>query len=363
MIIFHDYGSADNAGMFTKSFMYHLGKNETNIYKVLHKNYPYENAKILRLFGYFDNFRFKNILKFVEILFISIIIVSMSAYNALTTGKKAVVIINIYQPFKHYYWLLKLNIFANSMPILHDVVTHKNKLPDFIQLPIEKFACDFDCILLSEHSRQMFDAFNSTMDCHVLPFPLFYLGDRPDLDEQKKMGEPSCPDGKKIRVGCIGNLRYEKGVETILDALHWKEFKNIEVTVAGHNFIDLKIIESEYPSVSFRLDFLDPIEYDEIFSSLDYCFLIYDKGVSNSGIIYDALARNVIPIVSDIPLFRESPFSAGFLFAGNISDLRNTLEAIDAEEYRADIAPLHDVKSSYVEHTKSIYFNFIESIK
>ena len=360
MIIFHDYGSAGNAGVLVNSFFKFLPDDGDTLIKILHKDWAFKSKNVYRLFGYFDKFPLSYYFKFMEICFVCLWILCVSFFNVLFTWQKATVIINIYQPFRFYHLLMRFNIFANSYPILHDVITHKNKLPKIIQVDIGVFVRDFKCILLSDHSEKDFLTYSPKNKYYVLPFPLYNFDNYVGVAQPNPSisGPPS-----KIRIGFLGNLRYEKGIDMILKSLKHQEFENIELIIAGSNYINLSITETDYPAVNFTLDFISTEQYFEIFSSLDYCLLTYDKSVSNSGILYDALYFNVTPIASMIPIFLENHFKESFFFVENSVDLTELFKSLDRQEIKPKHRSLETQKEAYICHSKLRYQKFHEEIQ
>lgn len=359
MIIFHDYGSADNAGFFSHSFLSYFGGESQSIIKILHKNYPFKTKRKVILFGFFDKFPASYFFKFVEIFFVCIFIFTISFLFFLVKRQKVKLIINIYQPFKFYYLLMKYNFFAYSYPIIHDVVTHKNHLPKYIQVDIQNFANNFECILLSEHSEEMFKAFKPEKKYHVLPFPLYkneIYYDKSDVSKAKM-------ESSKIKIGFMGNLRYEKGIDIILEAIKNKHFDNVEIIIAGNNMMNIDINEDYFPCVNFRLHFISPNEYANIFKSLDYCFLIYDSNVSNSGVLYDALSFGTIPIVSKIDLFNSHFLKDVFIFIDGSLDLSQKLDEIDRGKINISQDIITNKKKAYNAETKIKYLEFLRKIK
>ncbi|MDC1074667.1 hypothetical protein OAQ69_04215 [Gammaproteobacteria bacterium] len=364
MIIFHDYGSAGNAGVLVNSFFKFMPEDGDKLIKILHKDWAFKTKRVYRLFGYFDSWPLSNVFKFIEICFVCLWILCVSFIGLCLTLKRPTVIINIYQPFRFYYLLMKFNIFANSLPIIHDVITHKNKLPKIIQVDIQDFVRDFECIILSEHSEKDFLTYSPKHKYYVLPFPLYEFNNY--VGVAKSSISPSSNlrnETHKIRVGFLGHLRFEKGIDIILEALKHQEFGNLEVIIAGGNYIDLTIVESDYPSVKFSLDFVSTERYFELFGSLDYCLLLYDSSVSNSGILYDALYFNATPIVSKSPIFIENHFMNSFFFVDNSFELRELLRSLDLQQVRKEQADLCELKDEYICHSKLIYKNFYEEIQ
>jgi len=364
MIIFHDYGSANNAGVTVNSLFKFMPDGGDKLIKVLHKDWAFKTKRVYRLFGYFDAWPLSNAFKFIEVCFVCLWILCASFIGLCITLKKPTVIINIYQPFRFYYLLMKFNIFANSYPIIHDVVTHKNRLPKIIQVDIQDFVRNFECIILSEHSEKDFLTYSPKHKYYVLPFPLYdfnnYVGAaRLSVSPISNMRKKT----QKIRIGFLGHLRFEKGIDIILEALKHQEFDNIEVIIAGGNYIDLTIVESDYPSVKFSLDFVSTERYFELFGSLDYCLLLYDSSVSNSGILFDALYFNATPIVSKSPIFVKNHFKNTFCFVENSSDLRKLLKSLDCQKMRKEYANLCELKNEYIYNSKLKYKKFYEEIQ
>lgn len=321
LTLYHDWGSAGNAGVFSFSFLKYFTKTAGPTWLFVHKYYPSSGRRIFRTFGYLENARFHNITKMAQVTFTLGVMLSI-VWSRRLFGCKTRVLINIYQPFLFYYVFACACPRGCCIPIVHDVQTHENSMPTLLQVAVDKFLGRFHCLLLSRSSLDLL-RISEIKTPYILPFPLY--------DSSPFCGSTQIVDDQHLRICFLGHLRREKGIELVLRAVKGLHLKKVSVTIHGTNPFGYDVSVHEYPAVQFIPDFVPSKEYYEYLKSFDYCLLMYDDSVSNSGVLFDCLSVGVKPITSKAPLFTKSALSSHFEMCSGDQELRKFILKLDSD--------------------------------
>ena len=174
----------------------------------------------------------------------------------------------------------------------------------------------------------------------MVPFPVMDLR---ELSYAESRTDSRLSSTKpRLRVGIIGHLRKEKGLETLMNA--WFKFyskeKSAELVVAGNlpsgASYDFEQIKTR--SATIIDHFVPDWMYRQLITQCDVIVLPYSKG-TNSGLPSSIISLGTLVITSDIPMFRNNPLvPRDFIFkVDNADDLCDKLEWLynmTAEEKR-----------------------------
>lgn len=225
------------------------------------------------------------------------------------------------------YFLKILKFFSGAKLIItcHDVCPFdggkKNENEYQIRKKIFQVA-DYLLVHNDNSKNDLKDFFNITENVIYHRFPIKDLSKLYDIGDYQK----------KIDFLFIGVLRYEKGIDFLLQT--WPKFheihRNAVLSVSGYSSKDMKqyidLLQSK--NVIFDLRYIPDDEFCEMVQSARYVVLPYLKG-TNSGILSDVLSLGTEVIVSNISMFQNNPLiSEGDMFISeDESDFLRVLEA------------------------------------
>jgi glycosyltransferase involved in cell wall biosynthesis len=170
----------------------------------------------------------------------------------------------------------------------------------------------------SEDKLKSYFGINDNKAIYV-PFPVMDLNDLPCVGNEELL--INKPPGLRFRVGIIGQLRKEKGLDILIEA--WRCFyspnKQAELIIAGNIPVGTRYNFGQLRDKSTLI--IDHYIRDGLLKQLirqcDVIVLPYTKG-TNSGIPSSVISLGTLLIASDIPLFRANPLiSEDFMFEAN----------------------------------------------
>lgn len=300
-IYFVDYSSKDNYGSYVHQIKSNISL-DVSCHFFLHSKYKFDSSNTTKLFNHFSDLVKNKLLKKVFVFFemtLNFLYIFLKLLLEINLEKK--IIVSLYQPFITYKFLFFLLKYTNTKICItvHDLIPLKSNYPKFI-------LCDQDSLLKSadmfivhnEHSRKGLAKYNKNI--YYFRFPLLIL-------------KPSIPKAKakcRISILFVGNLRREKGIETLISA--WKLFTQennyAHLTIAGSNGHRLKFDFTGLKNFTYVDEYLSDQKYADLIEECDYGILPYTGG-TNSGVLSTFASLNKPVITSDILLFRDSEFS------------------------------------------------------
>ena len=306
--IYIDYGSNGNAGYYSKAILDAIDTN-FRITAFLHKEHKreYKKIKVYSIFCFFyENIKLiKPLLNVYKTIDLGISFLFIIFYTFVKSLKnKQIIIINLYQSFIHYYFLiLVIKKFSKVCLVIHDGNEHNSRsnYPKFLMSNRDKIINASDLLIFhGSETKKILYKFKKTLV--EIPFP---------FEKPKKITKLFLKKDEIIKFLFIGNIREEKGVKNLLKA--WEILGEIkqkaQLTIAGNNTIALKIDQSKRNDINFKIGFLSDELFEKLISESHYIVLPYLKGTTNSGIFSVVTSQLKPSITSNIELFKNSIFS------------------------------------------------------
>lgn len=325
MIIYHDYGSRGNAGLYSKKIIEELVCRNEIVVSLMHHEYPFKQKSVIRCFGFFERIGIgKNVFKFFEIFALLLVVYFLTFFVFLFERKRPIIILNIYQPFLHYYLFLFFSPHLNKKIIIHDGIPHKNFHANFFQVQHFRFPMVVDHVIaIGNETESIYKRyFNNVVS---IPFPLF------DTFNQKN----NSPKTNKFSILFIGHIREEKGLDDLLVAWRQCDNKNMELKIYGTYNNDLGYDFENLPNSAVRFGYLSDVEFETLLSSSHFVITPY-RTITNSGILFNAIAFRKPIIYRDIPLFRNLGLLGNELRFNTINELvfiLNKINSLSIGEY------------------------------
>jgi len=302
-IYFIDSSASDNYGLYIHSISCALSKPELTF--VVPYNYKYVSNKTWKLFNFFSSkFKMKliqKIFKFFE-FFLSFFLIYLKLFFSFNSKK--IVIISLYQPFVSFYYFFKILKLSNFklIVIIHDLVPFQSTYPKFVLCDQNKLLALADSFVAHNvHSKNELTKLNKPV--FLFRFPLL-------REKNFQINNNFFSKNSKLKFLLIGHLRYEKGVDILVEA--WKEyvkiFSNSELIIAGSLVPGFNLDVQGIPSIIVMSKYLDDNDYGNLICSCDYGILPYRFG-TNSGIFSSFFSMGKPVISSNINLFTDSFFS------------------------------------------------------
>jgi len=328
LVVFVDYGSQGPAGFYSERIIREAEKKHI-VEAFLHREFQgaLSRAKVFRLFGRFIRYKnrglFASIYKWIE-LEISLIGIALYLRSRKRKYPQLTLVLSLYQSFSAYSRFLHIvRRFSHVKLIIHDAVELRHSYPKFIMAPREEIISSAHELLVhGEESFRLLIHLNKPITS--MPFPNFQsvVGDEQTLH----------PIGEPLRFLYIGHIRFEKGVDILLDA--WRAlppqlYSAANLTVAGEIIGELKICLDHLTSVEVVSSFIDDDRFLKLIETAD-CVLFPYRGGTNSSVLTTAIGLLKPTIVSRIPLFVDSPFFNEKLSFETVEDLTKLLSKVIA---------------------------------
>lgn len=330
-----DYGSQDRAGLFVHQFCNTLGK-EQDVICFVRRSYVFSSVKYrtIRTLFFVENVikhrLLINLFKYIDYYVNIIFLITYVALQRIKR-KKVTVVLNVYQLLAmNYHLIMCIKHFSDVHLILHDVITHDNSLPQFVLTTQEKLIVNSD-LLISFNKRSTDLLAKWGKPILELDFPP-YEAAFTKIDKKKNL--------KKINILFIGNFRKEKKLEWLLDV--WASCSGDEaldklyLTVAGSGNLKAK---NTSINVNIINQYIPDEQYNDLLKNAHFVIMPY-RGVTNSGVLNDAIAAGVPCIVSDDDLFSQHKYLVKKYMFGDEESLKYTLRKISrmsVDEYNQDV--------------------------
>jgi glycosyltransferase involved in cell wall biosynthesis len=323
-IILVDFGSEGASGFYINNVSHYLANNY-NLIQFVHYKYKYEERvyKRFKIYGFlYDSFfksfstKFKIIDYFITFIFVTI-------YSLFFVEKNSIFNLQVYQSFRFYRIFLIIIKFRHKIILtIHDVLPHQSSYPRYIFTPIRNLTklC-LSVIVHNEYSKQKL--FNETCVVTVLKFPLT------NINTSLKRNLHFNQNNYTKKFLFIGNIRYEKGVDLLLE--EWKKFQlksnsNSVLTIAGKKCTNIDL--PEIKNCNYLIKFLDDHEYYALIKSSDFVIFPYTGG-TNSGVYANVISQLKLCICSNLPIFSESIYFDSDLAYCNHNDLSTLINLCD----------------------------------
>jgi|APSaa5957512535_1039671.scaffolds.fasta_scaffold09252_4 glycosyltransferase involved in cell wall biosynthesis len=351
-LIYIDYGSRGISGLLSRNFCDSLS-SDCKLYAFLHMQFKFsaKSYKIYRIFGMSDYLplskKWLRILKLPELFFSFVIVYIFVLTKFVFSKNKPIVIINIYQSISLYGFLsIAINRFSKVFFVIHDAIPHKNSIPKFLTTTYTSLASNSTGIIcFGEESKDILSDKIKNKPIYAFLFPPFFK------NESRKSAGKKIGPVKEILF--IGNVREDKNLFKLLEV--WRVFceknktHNISLKIKGFMENDLIDKLPLLKSVHYTPRYLSDSEFEESIDSADFLILPY-KGVTNSGILHNAISVNKPCIVSSDPLFLDSVFNKGFLVFNCFEELEGLLWSVNKmneKEYEALVGEIENGKKNY----------------
>lgn len=203
--------------------------------------------------------------------------------------------------------LLNLNVDPWSLPSLgrrvpivstvHDVRPHHRRWPDKLEHRLLDRVYEHAGTLVVYHASlrdRLVEEFDVEVDrINVIPHPIrtFDPG-------------PAEPAADSYTVLFFGALRWNKGVDVLLDAINQLQGTDLRFRVAGRGVSELEALvadaEHRLPNLGATLRFIPAEERRRLYHQADLVVLPYTEFASQSGVLADAYSFGVPLVVTDV---------------------------------------------------------------
>lgn len=238
-------------------------------------------------------------------------------------------------PFLDYLIIKKIKKYETKV-----VYTAHNKLPHNSGNKYRKIykkiynTVDYIIVHTEKTKEELMDEFNlSSEKIEVIPHGIMYESRK---YKKVKAIEKRLLDSKKIKISFLGSISKYKGIDFLVDA--WIKFENkypnnnLTLIIAGKGKIPKKSDLLKSNNVYIDNRFLDNKEFYTYLKLSDIILLPY-KEISQSGVLFDALAERKLVIVTDKGGLGEpyKKFGLGWLVKDNniINELFKIFEEIN----------------------------------
>lgn len=367
--VFHEMFNASSLKMFSEIFdkveyytSNEIFSNTKNILKVIPSNVDFKYLPIVNLNNRIGHF----LRQFVPIL--------TNSYILLKASKNDIVFFNY-----NALWSLSLVNFLSKVLqrqviiMIHgelELFTNNVKVNYFSKRALNRFNSEkfnpakqlYFCVLGKSIKDNLFDIVTSKVYKKIIFFEHSYVF---RAEVPKKTKKDSV-----IRIGTIGTVRKEKGVDTLLKVGYsLKTIKNIKLYALGRVHFDCKVLENAGINIVSESDkrFLTRIELDNAISEMDYILFLIPTDAykfTASGALYDAI-DNEKPILA----LRNNYFNYVFNFRQNvgklfadenelidfISNIKNTNNLLDFKKIKKHLSTI-EVGKTFAKQLIEIKF-------
>lgn len=197
--------------------------------------------------------------------------------------------------------LLEQNISSKIVITMHDPIQHSSKtLFKKIRSLIAQFYTDkMFSLLKSERNLYIHVHSKSLIKKRFTSYPNLIIEPHPISIRNLtfKSRENNTNSKNKHNILFIGSLRYNKGIDLLIDVIKHSNFTNVQFTIAGKSefYIDTKYLKNTI----FIDEFIPDNKYNELINNCDLVVLPY-RDATASGILSDAYAFNKPVIISPV---------------------------------------------------------------
>lgn len=341
-----DFGSQDRAGLIVHQFADALGEHN-DVTCFVRKSYIFrsENYSSIRTLFFSEKIvKFKpivNLIKYID-YYLNILLFALYVFLQKIQYKRVICIINVYQLLLPNYHLIRcVKYFASIHLVIHDVLIHENSLPRIILTTQEKLITNSDSLIsFNDRSTKLLQSWKK---------PIIQL-DFPPYNAVYNEVNPDNFDSEQINILFIGHFRKEKNLEWLLDV--WsscsdEEYLNkLKLTVAGSGNLGFR---GSLKNAIIINQYITDEQYNKLLSQANFVILPY-HGVTNSGVLNDAMAAGLPCIVSNDPLFLDHKYIMKNYMFHDVDSLKNILRAISmmsASDYKNDIQTVDSLRQAY----------------